>query len=65
MFYAVGDFGGGLLSFEASPDLGVTWLTVDEMMENGRTIRYLSSGEKVRITLTGATSPNISAGIRQ
>lgn len=65
MFFGVGDFGGGLLTLEASPDLGVTWLTVDEMMENGRFIRYLSSGEQVRLTLTGAISPDISAGIRQ
>lgn len=65
MFFGVGDFGGGILSLESSPDLGVTWLTVDEMLENGRVIRYLSSGEKVRITLLGATSPSISVGIRQ
>ena len=65
MLFAVGDFGGGTLSLEASPDNGVTWFTVEELRAPGRLIRYLVSGEKVRITLDGATAPSASAGIRQ
>lgn len=65
MFYAVGAFGGGVLSLEASPDNGVNWFTVDQLSEAGRLIRYLVSGEKIRICLEGATSPNITTGVRQ
>jgi hypothetical protein len=65
MFYAVGTFGGGTLSLECSPDNGTTWFTVDHLPSAGRLIRYLVSGETVRITLTGATTPTISTGLRQ
>jgi hypothetical protein len=65
MFYAVGDFGGGLLSLEASPNGGLDWFTVEELDEPGRLIRYLVSGETIRLTLVGATSPDVTAGIRQ
>lgn len=65
MFYATGTFGGGCLTLEASPDNGVNWFTVDQLTEPGRLIRYLVSGEKVRLLVTESTSPNITAGIRQ
>ena len=65
MFYAFGTFGGGCLSLEASPDGGVNWFTVDQLSGAGRLIRHLVNGEKVRISLIGATSPNITAGLRQ
>lgn len=65
MFYAIGDFDGGTLSLEASPDDGVSWLTVDQLTAEGRLIRYLVSGEKLRISLSGSTSPTITTGIRQ
>lgn len=65
MFFAVGDFGGGCLSLEASPDSGVNWFTVDQLTGPGRLIRYLVSGEKVRVSLVDATSPTVTAGIRQ
>lgn len=65
MFYAVGDFVDAVLSLEASPDNGVNWFTVDQLEEPGRLIRYLVSGEKVRLSLTNSTSPDITAGIRQ
>ena len=65
MFYGIGEFNGGTLSLECSPD-GVNWLTVDELTRSGRLIRYLTSGEKVRVRLLGAMGPvNVSAGIRQ
>ena len=65
MFFATGDFGGGCLSLEASPDDGANWFTVDQLTEAGRLIRYLVSGEKVRLSLKDSTTPSITAGIRQ
>jgi len=65
MFFATGDFGGGNIALEASPDNGVTWFTVDKLNGPGRLIRYLVSGEKVKLTLCDAISPDCSAGIRQ
>ena len=66
MFYAVGDFGGGCLSLESLPNgLGDDWFTVDQLTKPGRLIRYLVSGEKVRLRLSAATNPNVEAGIRQ
>lgn len=65
MFYGVGTFGGGTLILEASPDKGVSWFTVDVLYESGRLIRYLVSGEIIRISLSGATAPSITTGIRQ
>ena len=65
MFYATGTFGGGCLSLEASPDNGDNWFTVDQLTEPGRLIRYLVSGEKVRLSVDGSASPDITAGIRQ
>lgn len=64
MFFAVGTFGDGCLNLEASPD-GVNWFTVDQLNAPGRLIRYLVSGEKVRLSLKGSTSPDIDAGMRQ
>ena len=65
MFYVVGDFGGGLLSMECSPDNDSNWFTVEQVGNPARLIRYLVSGETVRLTLTGATSPNLTSGVRQ
>lgn len=65
MFFATGTFGGGCLSLEASPDEGVNWFTVDQLTSPGRLIRYLVSGEKVRLILTDSNNPNINTGIRQ
>lgn len=68
MLYVVGDLGGGKMSFEASPDQGVNWFTVDTVTGNqgGRYIRYLVSGEKFRMTVCDATLPvACTAGIRQ
>jgi len=67
MFYATGTgtFGGGCLSLEASPDGGANWFTVEKLAAPGRLIRYLVSGETVRLRLCDSTTPNITAGIRQ
>ena len=63
--YAVGDFGGGTLSLDISPNNGADWFTVNQLTVAGRLIQWLSSGEKLRFSLDGATSPNVSTGIRQ
>ena len=66
MFYGVGEFGGGCLSLESLPNgLGVDWFTIDQITKPGRLIRYLVSGEKVRLKLTASTTPDLNAGIRQ
>jgi len=65
MFYAAGNFGGGILSLEASPDGGLSWFTVEQVDNSARLIRYLVNGEIIRITLEGATNPNITTGVRQ
>ena len=65
MFFATGVFGNGMLTLETTPDKGVNWFTVDQLSGAGRLIRYLVSGERVRLCLGGATSPDINAGIRQ
>ena len=66
MFFVTGDLGGGTLVLEASPDNGVNWFTVDTLSGAGRLIRYLVSGEKIKLTLCDTvTTPNCSAGVRQ
>lgn len=65
MFYVIGELGGGQLSLECSPDKGDNWFTVEKVGESARLIRYLVSGETVRLTLENATNPNITAGVRQ
>ena len=65
LFYVTGTIGGGILTLEASPDEGVNWFTVDKLNGAGRLIRYLVSGETVRLCLAGSTDPDITAGIRQ
>jgi len=65
MFFATGTFSSGCLSLEASPDNGVNWFTVDQLSSPGRLIRYLVSGERVRVSLSDAITPTIDAGLRQ
>jgi len=65
MFFATGSFGGGTLALEASPDNGVTWFTVEKLTLPGRLIRYLVSGEKVRLNLCNSIGASIEAGLRQ
>ena len=65
MFFATGTFGGGTLALEASPDNGVNWFTVEKLTLPGRLIRYLVSGEKVRLNLCNSTGASIEAGLRQ
>lgn len=62
--FAFGSFGGGTLTFEASPDGGTTWLLVVAFTSNGRSSHYLSANEAVRVTLSGATTPTIDSGAR-
>ena len=64
MFFATGDFGGGCVILEASPD-GITWFTVDILTKPGRLIRYLVNGELARVVIVDSTNPDAKAGIRQ
>lgn len=64
MFYVVGELSGGKLSLECSPN-DADWFTVEKVGEPARLIRYLVSGETVRFTLENASSPTITAGVRQ
>ena len=65
MFFVTGNLGGGTLSLEASPDNGITWFTVDRLTSAGRLIRYLVSGEIIKLVLCDAVDPVCSAGVRQ
>jgi hypothetical protein len=70
MFYGIGEFGGGCLSLESLPngkgeEDESNWLTIDQLTSPGRLIRYLVSGEKVRLILNDSTNSDIKAGIRQ
>ena len=64
VFFAVGNFGGGIMAIEVSPN-NTDWFQVNELSAPGRLIQWLSSGEKLRVSLVGSSSPNIQAGIRQ
>lgn len=65
-FYAHGTFGGGTLTLQYSVDGGSTWLTADS--EN---LVFTAAGSNnfqlphclVRITLSGATDPDIDTGV--
>jgi hypothetical protein len=66
MFFVSGNFGGGKVALEASPDDGVSWFTVVVVSEPARLVRRLVNGEKIKITLYDNTSaPGCTAGIRQ
>lgn len=64
-----GDFGGGTVTIQGSPDQGDTWITLtitgSPVAFTANAIRFLErlgQGLQVRATLTGATNPsNVSA----
>ena len=64
VFFAVGNFGGGIMAIEVSPN-NVDWFQVNELSAPGRLVQWLSSGEMLRVSLVGSTNPNIQSGIRQ
>lgn len=65
-FWASGTFGGGTVTLECSRDNGTTWISCDR---GGTTITTFTSNSVgnfqlngqylIRVTLSGATSPNI------
>lgn len=66
VFYASGDFGGGVVFLESSIDGGTVYYDVGALSCNGRQPVKLSSGEIIRATLTGATgSPSVNSGVRE
>jgi hypothetical protein len=62
---AWGDFGGGTLTLQMSPDMGTTWINVDRPGDNY--VTFTANGEGgielglclLRASLTGSTNPNI------
>lgn len=60
--YGQGNFGGGTLRLQASPDGGVTWVNVVSLTAEGVSrVRLVAT--RVRATLTGATTPALNAWI--
>lgn len=70
VFSAYGTFGGGTCALQQSPDGGTTWINVDA---TGNTfVTFTANGEGgfelgnclLRCSLSGATAPNINAGVQ-
>lgn len=67
-FYAVGTFGSGTITLEYSLDGGSSWLTAD-----ADNLVFTAAGRAnfqlpnclLRITLSGATSPDIDTGVEK
>lgn len=67
---AYGVWGGGTLTFQFSPDDGVTWIDMKDgsgglaQLSADGVFRFLAPiGEQVRVSLSGATSPTINVRI--
>jgi hypothetical protein len=65
-----GTFGGGTAVLEASRDNGTTWLALDQggttattFTANGMGNFQISGTYKMRVRLSGATSPNIFVAV--
>jgi len=59
---ASGTWGSGTLSVETTYDNGTTWIPSDvttQLSANGQFNFMISGGPKIRLTLAGATSPNL------
>lgn len=63
-------FGSGTLKLQTSPDGGTTWLDVPSATWTAATANTIKTvfqpvyGTKLRVTLTGATSPTLNVNIR-
>ena len=64
-FWATGTFGGGTIVLEASRNNGTTWLPVANttLTVNGYSNFQLNGPYRLRVTLSGATSPNIFVAV--
>jgi hypothetical protein len=64
-----GNFGGGTATLQMSPDVGTTWINVDETGD--AFVTFTASGDGgfelglclLRVNLTGATAPSITVSI--
>ena len=66
VFYASGEFSGGIVYLESSIDNGIVYHAVGSLSRSGRQPVKLSSGEKIRATLTGATgAASVQSGVRE
>lgn len=70
--YAVwGNFGGGTVTLQASPDNGSTWITLKKSdgsdanftSNSIEIIDVMKNGLKIRATLSGSTGANINAKV--
>jgi hypothetical protein len=61
-----GTFGGGTVTLNASPDGGTTWVQVGydaRFTADGMANFQLPGGMQLRLTLSGATNPDLDAWI--
>lgn len=58
---AFGTWGSGTLALQVSPDGGTTWFNVDTLTANGKKLTKPVTQLLGRLTLTGATSPALTA----
>ncbi len=66
-FSVWGTFDGATVQLECSPDGGTTWIAVDGVsLDSAGTIGDLVIPKKdtLRATVSGGTSPNLSAAVR-
>lgn len=52
-------FGSGTIALEISPDGGTNWITDSEYTEAGVHTGSMKQGGLARLTLSGASSPNL------
>jgi hypothetical protein len=66
VFYASGDFDGGVVFLESSIDGGTVYHNVGSLSRSGRQPIKLSSGEFIRTTLTGSNGgASVKTGVRE
>lgn len=66
-FYQVlasGTFGSGTLTLNLSPDGGTTYYAAATLTAAGVMTVNVKSGDKVKVSLAGATSPDIDIAVR-
>lgn len=62
ILHASGGFGGGTILFEKLLPDAVTWIPLETLTASGTFFRRISG--EVRVTLAGATTPNITWAIQ-
>lgn len=62
-WFVWGTWGGATAQLQWSPDGGTTWIDIDgaSLTANGGFLNIPISSGKVRVTITGGTSPSLSS----